>query len=60
MKNINFLSENFLFLEVKFSIYLNRHVCVMLLYHLVCLVKFSADDLLEYFLIFLETEWQTV
>ena len=25
-----FLSENFQFLEVKFSIYLNRHVFVML------------------------------
>ena len=24
-----FLSENFLFLEVKFSIYMNRHVFVM-------------------------------
>ena len=31
MKNIRvFLSENFQFLEVKFSIYLNRHVFVML------------------------------
>ena len=30
MKNIRlFLSENFLFLEVKFSIYLNRRVFVM-------------------------------
>ena len=30
MKNIRFfLSENFQFLEVKFSIYLNRHVFVM-------------------------------
>ena len=30
MKNIRvFLSENFQFLEVKFSIYLNRHVYVM-------------------------------
>ena len=31
MKNISFffLSENFQFLEVKFSIYLNRHVFVM-------------------------------
>ena len=33
MKNIRvFLSENFQFLEVKFSIYLNRRVFVMLLY----------------------------
>ena len=31
MKNIRvFLPENFQFLEVKFSIYLNRHVFVML------------------------------
>ena len=29
MENIRFLSENFQFLEVKFSIYLNRHVFVM-------------------------------
>ena len=30
MKNINiFLSENFHFLVVKFSVYLNRHVFVM-------------------------------
>ena len=29
MKNVNFLSENFQFLEVKFSIYLNRCVFVM-------------------------------
>ena len=27
----NFLSENFHFLMVKFSIYLNRHVFVMLI-----------------------------
>ena len=29
MKNISFLSENFQFLKVKFSIYLNRRVSVM-------------------------------
>ena len=29
MKNISFLSENFHFVEVKFSIYLNRRVFVM-------------------------------
>ena len=29
MKNIIFLSENFQFLEAKFSIYLNRRVFVM-------------------------------
>ena len=28
-KDQSFLSENFQFLEVKFSIYLNRHVFVM-------------------------------
>ena len=30
MKNISFLSKHFQFLEVKFSIYLNRHVFVMI------------------------------
>ena len=30
MKNISFLSENFQFFEVKFSIYLNRRVFVNL------------------------------
>ena len=29
MKKSNFLTENFQFLEVKFSIYLNRRVFVM-------------------------------
>ena len=29
MKISEFLSENFQFLVVKFSVYLNRHVCVM-------------------------------
>ena len=33
MKNISFLSENFLFLEVKISIYLNRRVFVMLIHN---------------------------
>ena len=34
MKNIRvFLSKNFQFLEVKFSIYLNRRVFVMKTYH---------------------------
>ena len=36
MKNISFLSENFQFLEVKFSIYLNRRVFVML--RKICLI----------------------
>ena len=32
MKNIkNFLSESFHFLGIKFSVYLNRHVFVMIL-----------------------------
>ena len=31
-KNISFLSENFQFLEVKFSIYLHRRVFVMVFY----------------------------
>ena len=30
MKNISFLSENYQFLMVKFSIYLNRRVFVMM------------------------------
>ena len=30
-KNVSFLSKNFQFLEVKVSIYLNRHVFVMLI-----------------------------
>ena len=30
MKNISFLSENFQFLEMKFSIYLNRRVFIMI------------------------------
>ena len=30
MRNIRFFSENFQFLVVKFSIYLNKHVFVML------------------------------
>ena len=29
MKNVSFLSEHFQFLEVEFSIYLNRRVFVM-------------------------------
>ena len=32
-KNKNFLSENFQFLVVKFSVYLNRHVFVMIQKH---------------------------
>ena len=42
MKNIRvFLSENFQFLEVKFSIYLNRHVFVMLQSYAHCLSRLA-------------------
>ena len=34
VKYQRFLSETFQFLEVKFSIYLNRHVFVMIVYYL--------------------------
>ena len=46
MKNISFLPENFQFLEVKFSIYLNRHVFVMIfkLYD-TCNTPFTAHSL---------------
>ena len=37
MKNISFLSENFQYLEVKFCIYLNRRVFIML-----CLVWYGV------------------
>ena len=41
MKNIRFfLSENFQFLEVKFSIYLNRRIFVL---------RFKASPLLQVF-----------
>ena len=36
MKNISFLSENFQFLEVKFSVYLNRRVFIMFLHENTC------------------------
>ena len=46
MKNRVFLSENFQFLEVKFSLYLNKHVFVMS-------VKIqSVQTLLRYHIIF--------
>ena len=35
----SFLSENFQFLEVKFIIYLNRHVFVMTCIHIKCKIK---------------------
>ena len=38
----NFLSENFPFLVVKFSIYLNRHVFIMVV--VVCLFVFSVPN----------------
>ena len=46
MKNMSFLSENFQFLEVKFSIYLNRHVFVMRCLLLVKLKHFMLMPLL--------------
>ena len=46
MKNIRvFLSENFQFLEMKFSIYLNRRVFVMFLRDLKLSYTFSAANL---------------
>ena len=48
MKNIGvFLSENFQFLEMKFSMYLNRHVFIMftlLLLNMTCLVLANSVD----------------
>ena len=44
-KNISFLSENFQFLEVKFSIYLNRHVFAIVLVRLSlhhCILRFET------------------
>ena len=43
MKNIGFLSENFHFLEVKFSIYMNRHVYVMFCSYTLSLFIFQCD-----------------
>ena len=45
MKNIRvFLSENFQFLEVRFSIYLNRHVFVMIhLKFTIFITRYSAQ-----------------
>ena len=45
MKNRVILSENFQFLEVKFSVYLNRHVFVrfFLFVHEIC-CNISSDD----------------
>ena len=51
MKISDFLSENFMFLEVKFSIYLNRRVFVMsmknkTILNVVCLhIKFTLPCL---------------
>ena len=48
MKDIkSFLSENFQFWGVKFSIYLNRHVFIM--YHCVCVLPFILNFLLIFF-----------
>ena len=47
----NFLSENFPFLDVKFSIYLNRHVFVMnsvvLFYMALTFLSLSEDFCLD-------------
>ena len=49
MKNIRFfLSENFQFLEVKFSVYLNRRVFVMSLYFLVICVLETYSRIFNY------------
>ena len=46
MKNIRFfLSENFQFLVVKFSVYLNRHVFVMQIVIITNLVVVSSVDI---------------
>ena len=46
MKNISFLSEKYQFLEMKFSIYLNRRVFVMLgLFTLDQMLYSAASDL---------------
>ena len=48
----SFLSQNFQFLEVKFSLYLNRRVFVMLYPQTICmkfLSLFSEKNLKKYF-----------
>ena len=53
MKNISFfLSENFQFLELKFSVYLNRRVFVMLcsvVINRMCTVRCFAESLVRLF-----------
>ena len=46
MKNISFLSENFKFLEEKFSIYLNRRVLVMSLVHFLLMHEIRQECVL--------------
>ena len=46
----SFLSENFQFLEVKFSIYLNRCVFVMLAIKTIVNFRCSSKPYLRYFL----------
>ena len=59
-KNQNFLSENFHFLVIKFSVYLNRHVLVMvhIFMFFLTITSHSAilaeDKLMIYFLILAE------
>ena len=43
MKYENFLYENFQFIEVKFSIYMNRRVFVMCCFKFTYLITNSAD-----------------
>ena len=44
-KNQSFLYENFQYLEVKFSIYLNRRVFVKLCVNTVCIAKYRPKEL---------------
>ena len=64
MKNIRvFLSENFQFLEVKFSIHLNRHVFVMRYWaSLLChyRVIYSHSNICYYSVIYVEMDSDTV
>ena len=55
MKNIRFvLSENFLVLEVKLSIYLNRRVFVMLTFAILWANSITDEKLMIFFLFFPE------
>ena len=61
MKNIRvFLSENFQVLEVKFSIYLNRRVSVMLLFISVRLNSFMIYMVNSGVLSYTKLDWKGV